>query len=246
MANSGLTTSFMEGLSMNKQLSVIVVVEGPTEQRFIKEVLSPYWGNRGIYIEPAVVRTKFDKHLGRLYKGGDIRFERDKIFIGNLLKERSDTIVASFFDYYGLKEWPSLGTINENHTPREIADILNQAAKVAILQDYPETLPQKRYFPFIAVHEFETLLYSNPMILAKNLHIDQKLIDDVLNDFGSPEGINKSPETAPSKRLDRWTNGQYGKTTTGISIAQDIGIETMRQQCPLFDVWLTSIEHLQK
>ena len=231
---------------MNKSLIVEVVVEGPTENLFVKNVLGPYWALRNIFITPPKIRTRIDERSGKVYTGGDIRFSRVAKQVGNFLKQRHDIIVASFVDYYGIKEWPSLDTINERHSPYDIARILNQAAMDYMRQTYPETHPQRRYFPFTAVHEFEALLFSAPLVMSKHIHISTDEINAVVQECGGPECINNGSETAPSKRLDNWTNGQYGKTTTGISIAQEIGIETMRQQCPLFDEWLTSIERLQE
>jgi hypothetical protein len=231
---------------MSNYLTVEIVVEGPTESGFIKQVLAPYWGKRGIFVNAPVIRTRIDERPGRIYKGGDIRFSRVEKQIGNFLKQQKKTIIASFVDYYGIKEWPSIETIQKNHTPHEIARILNNAAINAIQQTYPETRPLERYFPFTAVHEFETLLFSDSSILAKNLCISSTVIDAVLQECGNPEAINNNPETAPSKRLAAWTNGKYVKTTTGIVIAKEIGIDKMRQACPNFDTWLTSIEHLQE
>ncbi len=54
----------------------------------------------------------------------------------------------------------------------------------------------------------------------------------------SPERIDNGAETAPSKRLEAWTNHQYGKTTTGIVVAERIGIDAMRSACPNFDSWI--------
>ncbi|NLF62802.1 MAG: DUF4276 family protein [Lentisphaerae bacterium] len=231
---------------MNNRLTVEIIVEGPTESKFVKTVLAPYWGKRGIDVYAPVIRTQIDERSGTIYKGGDIRFSRIKKQISNFLKQRDEIIVASFVDYYGIMEWPSLEAIQGNHSPHEIAHILNNAAKNAIQEAYPEMRPSERYFPFTAVYEFEALLISDSSILAKNLCISSTVIDAVLQEYGNPETINNSPETAPSKRLDAWTNGQYGKTTTGIVIAEEIGIDKMRQACPNFDAWLSSIEALQE
>lgn len=165
--------------------------------------------------------------------------------IGNFLSQREDTIVASFVDYYGIKEWPGYSAIRENDTPQMIAERLNMAAKEQICQDYADCTPAQRYFPFTAVHEFEALLFSDSRVLAEMLGIDQADVDDVLAHCGSPEAINNSPETAPSKRLDAWTRNRYGKTTNGIVIAKTIGIDKMRLACPNFDAWLKSIESIQ-
>ena len=68
----------------------------------------------------------------------------------------------------------------------------------------------------------------------KNINISMDDIDDAENRLlrFAPFLEKCFPETAPSKRLDAWTNGQYGKTTTGIVIAEEIGIDKMRQACP--------------
>ena len=230
---------------MSRCLTIEVVVEGPTEHEFVTKVLQPYWAPRGIFVEAPIVRTRIDRSLGRVYTGGDIRFSRVAKQIGNFLKQRPDVLVASFVDYYGVKEWPGLDAVRESHSPSEIAGILNRAALEAIQQVYSQTKPQERYFPFTAVHEFEALLYSDAGILARCLHIDRREVDSVLRECGGPEAINNSPDTAPSKRLEKWMHNQYGKTTTGIAIAQAIGIDRMRESCPNFDAWLSSVERLQ-
>jgi hypothetical protein len=55
---------------MNKHITVEVVVEEPTENRFIKQVLAPYWGMRNIFVHAPVVRTKADGRHGIVFKGG--------------------------------------------------------------------------------------------------------------------------------------------------------------------------------
>lgn len=35
---------------MSSYAEVIVLVEGPTEQRFVKQLLSPYMAERGVYL----------------------------------------------------------------------------------------------------------------------------------------------------------------------------------------------------
>jgi len=227
---------------MNKSFTVEIVVEGITENRFVKNILAPYLGIRGIYVNAPVVRTSINKKTGKIYKGGDIRFSRVRTQIGNFLKQRSEIIVASFVDFYGIEEWPSLDNIQANYGPANIAQILNDSAKREICQAYPETQPQNRYFPFTMVHEFETLLFSDSRVLAEHLHIEQAEVDKVLSEHDdSPEKINNSPDTAPSKRLENWDT-QYGKTITGIDIAKAIGIDKMREKCPLFDAWLCALE----
>ena len=47
-----------------------------------------------------------------------------------------------------------------------------------------------------------------------------------VGEFETPEHVNNSEQTAPSKRIKR-IFGSYQKTIDGISVAQAIGIETM-------------------
>lgn len=76
------------------------------------------------------------------------------------------------------------------------------------------------------------------------MSIHKLKVDEVIEECGSPEKINNSPQTAPSKRLERWAHGRYGKTTSGIVIARAIGIDKMRKKCPLFNSWLFKLESL--
>ena len=62
--------------------------------------------------------------------------------------------------------------------------------------------------------------------------------------FGEPEQINDNPQTAPSKRLEKLSD-RFKKTTTGIVIAEAIGLEKIRQKCSVFNRWLTKIEDLR-
>ena len=231
---------------MSKQLLVEVVVEGQTENAFVKQVLAPYWSVRGIFVEAPVYRTHVDMRSGTIHKGGDIRFTRLMRQLGSLLRQRRDTIIANFVGFYGIRQWPALDKIQTGQTPEYISQTLCHAAKEEICHIYPENNPQKRYFPFIAVHEFEALLFSDANILSKNLNIPLAFIENVLTECANPEAIDNSPQTAPFKRLETWTNGSYIKKIKGISLAQAIGIDKMRNACPNFDEWLKSIEALQE
>jgi len=220
---------------MNKQFWITVLCEGKTEQKFIKSILSPYFQQKNIIMTPIIVSKKGEK-------GGDVKFQRVKGDIVTALSQSNISAVTTFVDYYGIKEWPGKNDVLQNSTPEQIADCLNQATKNAICSKYDNLNPQNRFIPFVAVHEFETLLFSNSKVLAEHLHIEQNKVDEVLSEHdGCPEKINNSPETAPSKRLEKW-DARYGKTTAGIAIADAIGIDEMRKKCPLFDAWLRTLE----
>lgn len=213
---------------------VNVVVEGQTEQKFISEILAPYLAHKGIFMTPIIASKKGQK-------GGDIKFQRVKKDIGNFLAQRNVDVVSTFVDYYGIKEWPGKDSILPHSEPEQIAATMNTAAKTEICHEYDRLNPTQRFIPFVAIHEFETLLFSDTKALADGLGIDKETIDATVNEFPSLEHINNSKETAPSKRLEKW-HPQYGKTTTGIAIAKTIPVDTMRAKCPLFNQWLSAIE----
>lgn len=224
---------------MNNYIEVIVIVEGKTEQTFIESILGPYLGHKNI----GMIATQVSKP-GQ--KGGDVRFSRVQKDLGNHLKQRPDIYVSTFVDYYGIKEWPGLDDIPQKATPAKIAKSMNEATKKRVLSLFSEFNAEQRFIPYIAVHEFEALLFSDATILASHLHIAVSTVDDVLEDCGEPEAINNSPETAPSKRLNSWVKGKFPKITTGIDVAREIGIEKMRDMCPLFDAWLQTFEEIQR
>lgn len=224
---------------MNSFIEVIVIVEGKAEQTFVEKLLAPYLATKGIFLRATQV-TKPGQ------KGGDVKFSRVKRDVGNHLKQRPSTYVSTFIDYYGTKEWPELDNIPTNFTPEQIASRLNTPAKDEIVKDFADNNPARRFIPFMAIHEFEALLFSNSAILAAELGFSQALADKALRECGSPEAVNNSRVTSPSHRLDTWSNGRYAKTTVGIAIAEKIGIEKIREQCPLFNSWLNSLEQLRE
>ena len=178
-------------------------------------------------------------------KGGDVRFSRAERDIAKHLKQRRDTFVTTFIDYYGTKKWPGLKSVRKGAKPSEIADTINQATKNEIVKLYSAHGAEKRFIPFVAIHEFEALLFSDIDVLSDGLKIKREKIERVLREYGGPEAVNNDPKTAPSKRLDEWArDGKFPKTTTGIKIARRIGIQRMREQCPLFNNWLTTLENM--
>ena len=223
---------------MSRQIIVKVIVEGQTEEKFIKDIIAPFFSTRNIHITPVVLTKKGQK-------GGDVKYERIKRDVMNFLWQSNVTLVTCFVDYYGLKEWPGKDRIPQKSSPRQISDILNRAAIEELSQDKDADRLKlhQRFLPFVVVHEFEALLFSNSQILAEALGLSNTIIEQVLEECGSPEQINNSPITAPSKRLEKW-KPDFSKTADGIAIAQKIGLLAIRNKCPLFDKWLSAIENL--
>ena len=220
---------------MNKWLTLQIIVEGLTEQNFVNDLLVNYLAQHNIAVHASQVSKPQQK-------GGDIRFKRVKTDVLAFLRQRNDIIVSTFFDYYGLHQWPGLEEISCGMSPLAIADKLNGNAVLSIAREYPELRVEERFIPYMSMHEFEALLFSDTEVLSEELNTSQKVFDDVIATCGSPEQINTVRETSPSHRLKTLSHGRYKKSSTGIRIAKRIGIAKIREQCPIFNAWLKKIE----
>jgi len=58
----------------------------------------------------------------------------------------------------------------------------------------------------------------------------------MMDDAGGPENINGGERTSPSKRILA-LEPEYGKTSTGISILQEVGLAAVLDRCPVFAAW---------
>ncbi len=222
---------------MNK-VEIYIVVEGQTEQTFVRDVLAPYIGQWGIFLFPSLIGKPG-------HKGSDIRFDRAKVDIINFLKQRNDTYISTMFDYFRInKEWPGLKDIpGKTLTIEQKAKIVEDAMIKEIMNELPQCNPEKRFIPYIQMHEFEALLFSDEHILAEKAEIDLPRVQAILNEYDNPEEINDDPVKAPSKQLET-LNPNYRKIALGTEISNAIGIQNIRAKCPHFHNWLMRFEAL--
>jgi hypothetical protein len=154
------------------------------------------------------------------------------------------------FDYFRIDaDWPGRADvcrrIKSGATLRagEKADILETAMRNAIEQACPDVNAQRRFVPYIGMHEFEALLFSDARVLAEKADLDVSAVNHVLDEYGEPEEINDDPQKAPSKQI-LTLNNRYRKVAMGKVIAEVIGIPTIRRKCIHFDEWLRKLEGL--
>jgi hypothetical protein len=222
---------------MSSYAEVVVLVEGLTEQRFVKQLLAPYLAKRGVYLTPIILDKPGQK-------GGEVKFARAKIDIRRHLKQRRDTWITLLVDYYGIRDdWPGYAESKRQTDHIRKADIMKKATAKQVQQLFPNQNPTNRFIPYVSMHEIEALYFSDPACLSEKLGVDQQLIDAILVECGEPEKINDHNTTAPSKRLKNLSD-RFKKTSTGIAIAIEIGIQKMRGACPLFNHWVTTLENL--
>jgi len=224
-------------------VDVYIVVEGLTEQTFVRDVLAPHMAQEKIYMNPVLIGKPG-------HKGGDIRFERAKNDIGNFLRQRGDTYISTMFDYFRIdSNWPGREEVRRQVfngtalTASYKAEIIETAMHDEIVKSFSGYDSENRFIPYIEMHEFEALLFSDAGILAEKIEIEVSEIRKIIEGFDNPEEINDNPEKAPSKRLGALTNG-YRKVAMGKTVSETIGIQAIRSQCPHFNSWLTKLSEM--
>jgi hypothetical protein len=212
---------------------VYVMVEGQTEETFVREVLYDHFLRIGIYIEAILVETK------KGFKGGLVSYAKIKPQIIRQCREKQSAWVTTLFDLYGLpNDFPAK---NDNaYAGLATGQQKAQYLQTALAQDINE----RNFIPNLLVHEFEALLFSNVQPFAdwtddKTVQALQKIADAK----STPEDINDSPQTAPSKRILQLMP-EYDKVVQGTLIASDIGLDEIRAKCAHFDGWVQSLTRL--
>ncbi len=215
---------------------IIIICEGQTEKEFCKDVLSPYFLSKNIYLETPLI-----KKTG----GGIVAWQEIKKQISNHLKQDNKAFVTTFIDYYGTKElhefpkWTERLTIVDKNSR---IDFLEEA-----MYDDIEGDLRFRFLPYMQLHEFEGLLFSDVDAMKYQIGEDAILdIDELYKiaaQFPNPEFINDGKNTAPSKRLLKIIHG-YNKIVYGSLLAQSIGLVKIREKCLRFNEWLNKMEQL--
>lgn len=211
-------------------IRLAISVEGPTEQEFCREVLCPHFLDRDMVMVPVVVTTKriID---GPNFKGGSISIDRIQNEVRPLL--RSFHYVSTLYDYYGFVDR------EDNETPDQLC------LRIAAALGNPPTL-----IPYVQVHEFESLIFSGPDAVGQCMQSAAlgKELYQAVQTCGSPEQVNDSPATAPSKRLTNsfslHLKSKYDKKFHGPLLTLEIGLAVIRAGCPRFDNWLSRLETL--
>jgi len=215
---------------------VHISVEGPTEESFVKNVLSDHLNSFEIQPTPIILTTA-TLPQGKKYQGGIISYKKARKEILHLLQDSSVSAVSTMYDFYGLKDdFPGMTSIPNS----DCFSTINHLEK-----EMKNDISDPRFRPYIQLHEFEALLFSNPDAIAEILS-DQNLripLIKIRNQFNSPEEINNDPSTAPSKRITNLYPG-YEKPFHGILTSIHIGLKDIRSQCTHFNEWLTWMEKL--
>ncbi len=236
---------------MSNIIRVNIIVEGYTEEIFVRDILKDSLALSGIYIKARSIEAsrkpikglKYNKH-GKQFKirrGGLLDFDKAKEDINRWISEDNDAYLTTMFDLYALPEnFPKYEDAKRHRNPYKRVEVLEDALKAEINNNH--------FIPYIQLHEFEGLLFSDIRAMDEVLspyHGGSKLskLAAIRDSFKSPEEINDGEETAPSKRLLSIYES-YEKPTDGSRIAKRTGLEVMRRECRHFNEWLLRLEEL--
>jgi hypothetical protein len=228
---------------------VHVLVEGQTEEQFVKHVLGPYLARFNVFADVCILVTQRRKS-GETWKGGGVSLQRLLHDIRPLLGDSSATLVTTMFDYYALPDdFPGM---NEN------AGLAGASARASVVEARFNQVVQEntslallngrtRFACHLSVHEFETFLFVDPKITAVALDQPDRGLQlmQIVNAFASVEDIDGSRETCPSHRVEDMFPG-YDKVFYGPLIAERVGLDRLRSSCPHFGAWVAMLEGLDR
>jgi hypothetical protein len=214
---------------------VFILVEGQTEETFVKRVLAPHFSVFPIWITPIIVTTNgADK--GGLGKYASVRKQL------TILRRRPNIWLTTMFDFYALpRDFPGYKDLNYARLASGLDKVLH--LETALQAD----LAFQNFIPNIVLHEFEAILFSDPQKfdIVQSRPALLKQMEAIRASVTSPEDINEFPNSAPSKRiLQIYPN--YQKPLHGAEISMKIGLDKIRQQCPHFASWLARLEALPR
>jgi len=212
---------------------IFIIVEGYTEERFVKDVLYDYFLSKSIVVIPIIVTTKIVRD-GANYRGGWVSYRNVKRDIFKLLQDNSIDMVTTMLDYYGLpNDYPKWESSSNCYKSVEVAEY-------AFYTD----INSEKFLPYLQLHEFEGLIFSSPENIVNTLGVGKSTklteVKNHLKGHKSPEEINQGIATHPSNRIIKMFM-HYNKPVHGTLIAKRTGLEKIMNSCPHFKQWLQKL-----
>ena len=208
-----------------------ISVEGQTEEEFVKKILAAPLRTKKIEAVPILLGRAGENIKGE--GGGNVTVARLTEDMACLYE--SFHFVTSLVDFYGFED-------KDDKTVEELEEHIHQKLKDKIGRKWDET----NMFPYVQRHELEGLLFSRVDVFEILPHASKKSINKlrkIRSEFQTPEDINDGDKTAPSKRIIR-VIPHYRKRRDSPLLAEEIGLETIRAECPRFNAWAEHMEAL--
>src|SRR5713226_5012846 len=204
---------------------LLVHVEGQTEEDFVNAVLRDYLVEKG-----------YDSVSARIIGNARLRRRRGGIRpwlpvrkdIINHLRQDPGCIATTMVDFYGLPQhgnraWPGRAEATGPEAHHKALQMEN-ALRNDLAQEMGASFDPRRFVPFVVVHEFEGLLFSDCAAFAQGVGRPdlEPNFRQIRQGFETPEDIDDSPVTAPSKRVEDLVPG-YEKPLFGTLAVLGIG-----------------------
>ena len=213
-----------------------ITAEGFAEERLVTDILRPHLLQFGIYTDVRKVITS--RKLG--VRGGITSYARFRDDVTRWIKEDPKAWHSTCIDLYGpMGDFPG-NKASAGWQPYPRVHEMQRALA--------EDIGSYRFIPYIQLHEFEALLFSDPIKMEMWLGLYHPVpagsFQRILDRVGNPELINEGLQTAPSKRILSIYPG-YDKIDDGILLLHEIGLGKLRENCPNFNDWVTRLEGLK-
>lgn len=206
---------------------VCILVEGQTEEAVVNTLMIDAAAARDVYLTPIIVRTSLTP--ARASRGGGSWKHYDKQ-LNDLLSQSHWDAIGLMVDYYG---YPS------GAPGFELPEAPGNQRQPQIVATLKNHYHDPRFHPLVVLHEIESLVLAAIRSGGGRGLLSENTIEHLIrmmDDAGGPESINGGEKTSPSKRILA-LEPEYGKTSTGISILQEVGLAAVLDHCPVFAAW---------
>lgn len=205
-----------------------VHVEGQTEEAFVNRLLAPYLGERGF---ESVDARLIGSARQRAKRGGVRPWASFRNELIRHLESDRHILHTSMVDFYGMpaegnRAWPGRKQAAEMSQDRKGQHVAEQ-----MLADLHKVRPgERRFVPFVTMHEYEALLFSDCDAFARALDRPElaESLQGIRDRFASPEHINDAAHTAPSKRILA-LHPSYAKVAEGTAAAEAVTVTRMTE-----------------
>jgi hypothetical protein len=230
--------------------NLVIIVEGKSEVNGLKSLLKQFFCQRKILIEILIIgyRTK--------QSGGTKPFSTLVSDISDIAEKYRGVYISTCFDYYQLSnDWPGVVEIKKmeiNHSLK--ANKIEESILNNITNSVNQQVLWKDHFiPHIQLHEFETLFFASPDILASQLipkgkgnrtDLNKHFKEILLDHNNNCENINDRYETCPSRLIQKVASYKKGDANQIPEILSAIGLEKIREKCQHFDSWIKKLENI--
>jgi Domain of unknown function (DUF4276) len=209
-----------------------LVVEGQTEETFVRDVLGPELGRHSIAAD--VHRIATGRRRDRSFRGGFVKYDhlRNDLTLWMKQDQREDAWFSTMVDLYRMP--PDFPGWERSRT------IPDPVERVSFLEkEFLSAMEHRRFVPYIQLHEFEALLFADPgkfLVSFPDAKREVAELESIRRGVPTPEHIDDGEDSAPSKRVCALIP-DYAKPANGPVIAAAIGLPKIRRECPHFGEW---------